>query len=143
MPAYGVSLDLNWLLWLLGLGEKEAPISDNNIKTWLQILLLPLVIGIWWLLYQLTEDRENNDNVNEVGELDEEDHPSNELEQFYESQQRDQEHPNGELDRYFDEEGCHRATVSGGNDGRRHGGCAFCGNFSTTRCSRCKTARYW
>ncbi|KAK7342912.1 hypothetical protein VNO80_25870 [Phaseolus coccineus] len=143
MPAYGASFDLNWLLGLLGLGEKGAPISDNNnIKTWLQILLLTLVIGILFLLYQLADDRENNHNVNEVDELEEMDHPSHELDHFYESLHREQEHPNGDLDHYFDEDDSHRATVPGGNDGRRHGGCAFCGNFSTTRCSRCKAARY-
>ncbi|XP_068491886.1 uncharacterized protein [Phaseolus vulgaris] len=143
MPAYGASFDLKWLLGLLGLGEKGAPISDDNsIKTWLQILLLTLVIGILWILYELTDDRENNHNVNEVDELEEMDHPTHELDHFYESQQREQEHPNGELDHHFDEEDSHRATVSGGNDGRRHRGCAFCGNSSTTRCSRCKAVRY-
>ncbi|BAT89734.1 hypothetical protein VIGAN_06077100 [Vigna angularis var. angularis] len=135
MPASGASLDRNWLLGLLGLGEKGASISDHNIKTWLQILFLTLVIGFCCLLYQLAEDRESNHSVNEVDELDE-------FDNFYESWEREQEHPNGQLDRYFDEEDSHRTTVSGGGDGRRDGGCAFCGNFTTTRCSRCKSARY-
>ncbi|XP_027908981.1 uncharacterized protein LOC114168389 isoform X2 [Vigna unguiculata] len=123
MAASGASLDLNWLLGLLGLGEKGASISDRSIKTWLQILFFTLVIGFWFLLYHLAEDTESNHSVNEVDEFDE-------FDNVY------------ELDQYFHEEDCHRTTVSGGGDGRRHGGCAFCGNFATTRCSRCKSARY-
>jgi len=124
MAASGASLDLNWLLGLLGLGEKGASISDRSIKTWLQILFFTLVIGFWFLLYHLAEDTESNHSVNEVDDLDE-------FDNVY------------ELDQYFHEEDSHRTTVSGGGDGRRHGGCAFCGNFATTRCSRCKSARYW
>ncbi|TKY68546.1 Nuclear-pore anchor [Spatholobus suberectus] len=144
MPVYGASSSLNLtrLIGLLGLGEKEAPISDHT-NTLLQfILLLAIVIGIGWLLNRLAEDGESYPNANEVDELGEMDHISDELDYFFESQQGGQEHPNGELDHYFDGGDHPRAAAAGDDAGGRHGGCAFCGNFSTTRCSRCKAARY-
>ncbi|KHN38178.1 hypothetical protein glysoja_007220 [Glycine soja] len=101
--------------------------SHDNTKAWNQILLLTIVLAIWWLLCHLAEDRETNPIVNEVDD---------ELGEIL-------EHPNGELDHYFDEDGHHRAAVPGGDANGRHGGCSICGNFSTTRCARCKAARYW
>lgn len=117
-------VDLNWLFVLLGLGEKGAPISDNT-KAWHQILLLTIVIGIWWLLCHFADDREVNPNINEVDD-----------------ELGEMEHPNDELDHFFDEDD-HRAAVVVGDEARgRHGGCSICGDFSTTRCARCKAARY-
>ncbi|KAG4947145.1 hypothetical protein JHK87_043152 [Glycine soja] len=117
-------VDLNWLFVLLGLGEKGAPISDNT-KAWHQILLLTIVIGIWWLLCHFADDREVNPNINEVDD-----------------ELGEMEHPNDELDHFFDEDD-HRAAVVVGDEARgRHGGCSICGGFSTTRCARCKAARY-
>ncbi|XP_029125484.1 uncharacterized protein LOC109790354 isoform X2 [Cajanus cajan] len=144
MSVYVVaSLDLNWHLGLLGFGENKAePISeDNNTKIWLQkfILWLPIVIfGIWWLLHQSEEERESNLNGNEVdheGEVDQLDH-------FFKSHQGEQEHLSSELNYYFDGGDHLPAAAPSDSGGRRHGGCASCGNLSTTRCSRCKAARY-
>ncbi|KAL2327080.1 hypothetical protein Fmac_020507 [Flemingia macrophylla] len=138
MPFYVMaSLDLNWLLGLLGLGENikktEANISDDNTKNWRQHFVLWLsivIVGIWWwLLKLLEEDRESNPNGNEVDQEEEMDHPSDELNHFFEFHHEEQEHLGDELSYYFD-------------DGRRNNGCTLCGNFSTTRCSRCKAARY-
>ncbi|KAK7405778.1 hypothetical protein VNO78_07387 [Psophocarpus tetragonolobus] len=132
-------VDQNWLLGLLGFGKEETPISHHNTKTWLQkffILLLALGIGILWLLNRFIEERETNLNVNEDdhgGEMDHHHPMSDELDPLFE-----EEHANGESDHCFDDGGA--ATADG--NGKRHGGCAFCGDFSTTRCSRCKTARY-
>ncbi|RDX64478.1 hypothetical protein CR513_56966, partial [Mucuna pruriens] len=133
MPGYGASssLNLNWLFGLLGLGEKGAPISDHTTNTIHQFILL-----------LLAEDTETNPNAND--EVDHEGNPSGVLDHFFESQQgEEEEHPSGELDHYSDG-GHHRRAAAPNHDaGRRHGGCAFCGNFTTTRCSRCKAARYW
>ena len=128
MLFYGASsLDLNWLLGLFGLAEKRATVSDHiNTQTWLLLLIiLAIVIGLGLHLHQLSGNRESNPAANEVDQS---------------LKAGEQEHPSGELDHYFD--GGHQirrrsATI------RRHRSCAFCGSPSTTRCSRCKSARYW
>lgn len=141
MPVYGsiIIIGPNSLIGFVGLGEKEAPISDHTNNTLFHqiILLLAIVIGLGWLLNHLAEDRETNLNANE-------DHPIEELlDHFLESQLGVQVHSSDELYNYFDGGDHQRATAAGEHAGGRHGGCAFCGGFSNTRCSRCKTARYW
>lgn len=132
MLVYGVSLlELNWLLGLLGLAKKKAPnISDQSSNTsdtepWsLLFILLAIVVGLGWLhFHQLDENREHSPSVNE-----EEEHRSGESSSSH----------------YFDEDPqlCPLTATHGGAAGRR-GACTLCGNLSTTRCSRCKVARYW
>ncbi|XP_057453283.1 uncharacterized protein LOC130745158 isoform X2 [Lotus japonicus] len=131
MLVYGVSLlELNWLLGLLGLAKKKAPnISDQSSNTsdtepWsLLFILLAIVVGLGWLhFHQLDENREHSPSVNEQ-----------------------EEHSSGESSssHYFDEDPQLRPLTAtrGGAAGRR-GACTLCGNLSTTRCSRCKVARY-
>ncbi|KAK7313808.1 hypothetical protein VNO77_39010 [Canavalia gladiata] len=140
------SLDLNWLLGLLGLGEKRAPISDHSNTLLHQfILLLVIIIGVGWLLHQLGENRETNPNAIEVYEDDHTNDDELLLDHYFESQQGDQGYPSGELDHYFDVDDrqlCHRTATPRGGDTARQGACAFCGILCTTRCSRCKAARY-
>ncbi|KAK7317452.1 hypothetical protein RJT34_01703 [Clitoria ternatea] len=138
------SLDLRyWLFELLGLREKTAPISDqSNTLPLLHhfILLLPIVVGFGWLLYQLPKNSETNPNAIEVDDQGEEGNLCDELDHYFQFDQLGEHQPlNGDGD---DQHLSVQTAVPGGGDGRRHGACAFCGNLSTTRCSRCKAARY-
>lgn len=141
MLVYGASsstssLGLNWLHWLFGLAEKRAPISDHhssNIQPWLLLLFmfLAILIGLGLHLHHLAENTQSNSNASEV-----------EVDQSFKA--GEQEHLSGELDHYFDagQQLRHRTATHGGGV-RRHAACAFCGNLCTTRCARCKVARYW
>jgi len=126
------SLDLiNWLLGLFGSSKKKVHISDhsNKIDESLSLpvyKLLAIVIGLVMLhLYWFGETKEINSNTNEVEE-EELDHPVDESEHDF---VRD-----WQLSPRTSE---HRGVS------RRHAPCAFCGDLSTTRCARCKVARYW
>ncbi|KAK7256990.1 hypothetical protein RIF29_30644 [Crotalaria pallida] len=130
------SLNLNWFLELLGLAEKKAPISDHSTNinnTWLFLLLIFLAIVIFLVLHFLAEiTGYNNSNAGDV-EVDDES-----------LKEEEQDHLSHELDHYFDggqQQLVHRTATSRGIV-RRHGACAYCGNPSNTRCSRCKVARY-
>lgn len=133
MHAYGVtSLDPTWLLVS---AEKREHISDDHSLPPL-LILLTIVIGLVWLHFHrtLVENREPNinPNPNEVQHVEE----------------MDIEHPAaGELDNHYfdgdDRQLRHRTTTRGGTTAATRYPCVFCGNPSTTRCSRCKVARYW
>ncbi|KAK7250887.1 hypothetical protein RIF29_33633 [Crotalaria pallida] len=131
------SLNLNWFLELLGLAEKKAPISDHSTNinnTWLFLLLIFLAIVIFLVLHFLAEiTGYNNNNARDV-EVDDES-----------LKEEEQDHLSHELDHYFDggqQQLIHRTATSRGIIVRTHGACAYCGNPSNTRCSRCKVARY-
>lgn len=123
------SLDLiNWLLGLFGSSKKKVHISDHSNKID-ESLSLPLhiffIIVIGLVFFHLYWFGENNHNTNEVEE-------------------EELEHPVDESDRDFvwDWQLSPR-TSEHGDAAKRHTPCAFCGDLSTTRCARCKVARYW
>ncbi|XP_024627920.1 uncharacterized protein [Medicago truncatula] len=122
------SLDLiNWLLGLFGSSKKKVHISDHSNKID-ESLSLPLhiffIIVIGLVFFHLYWFGENNHNTNEVEE-------------------EELEHPVDESDRDFvwDWQLSPR-TSEHGDAAKRHTPCAFCGDLSTTRCARCKVARY-
>ncbi|XP_045799614.1 uncharacterized protein LOC123893845 isoform X1 [Trifolium pratense] len=121
---------LNWFLGLFGSSAKKVHISGTKIDESLSLvgtILLAIVIGVMLLyLYRSGESEELNSNyTNEVDE--------GELE----------EHIIDESDRDFDwDQQLHRRTSERGGASRRHVPCASCGDQSTTRCARCKVARY-
>jgi len=126
------SLDLiNWLLGLFGSSKKKVHISDHSNKIDVSLslplcILLTIVIGIVLLhLYRFGENKEINYNTNEVEE-------------------EELEHTVDESDRDFvwDWQLSPRTSEHGGASSI-HASCAFCGDLSTTRCARCKVARYW
>jgi hypothetical protein len=126
-------LDLNWFLELFGSSAKKVHISDHSTKideplSQARCILLAIVIGVVLLyLYRSRESKERNFNY--TNKVDEEE-PEEELVD--------------ESDRCFDwdQQFRHSNTEHGGAL-RSHVPCAFCGDQSTTRCARCKVARYW
>ncbi|CAI8607019.1 unnamed protein product [Vicia faba] len=119
------SLDLSWFLGLFGSTEKKAHICDHSNKvdesnSSRGYILLIIVIALVLLMFYWTgENKENNSNINEVD--DEEEEP---------------EYPVDEQ-QLIPQESEHQGASS-----RDVIPCAFCGNSSTTRCARCKVARY-
>ncbi|CAL0303674.1 unnamed protein product [Lupinus luteus] len=118
-------LQLNWLLGLLGLAEKNATNFDHSSNIdhsslILLLILLTILIGIGLYFNHLAENIEynNNSSEDEVDQTLKEDH-------------------------YFDggQQLSHRTATRRGFV-RRYGACAFCGSLSSRRCSRCKAARY-
>ena len=135
MHVYGVlssSLDLNWLLKCVEFAENRIPIYDHDkCRPWV-LLFIILAILLYLPLLHLAGDKEND---------------SIDIEEEQSLKAREEEVPTGEIVQTsqdeVEEQASDRTTASGGVVVRRHGGCASCGDFSTTRCSRCKAARYW
>lgn len=136
----GFSWVLKWLLGLLGLAENRAlfPISDyssNNTRPWLLLFIFLAIVLLRLGLLHLAETRASNSTYN-----------GNEVDQSL-ALQEDQEEltsdPMGQSSEGFEQPAGDRTDANSAGGGRRHGVCAFCGNLSTTRCSRCKAARYW
>ncbi|XP_058747270.1 uncharacterized protein LOC131620280 isoform X1 [Vicia villosa] len=119
------SLDLSWFLELFGSTEKETPICDHGNKvdesnSSRGYILFTILIALVLLKFYWTgENKEINSNINEAD--DEEEEP---------------EYPADE------HQLSHRASEHRGASPRNVIPCAFCGNSSTTRCARCKVARY-
>jgi hypothetical protein len=128
-------LDLNWFLGLFGSSAKKVHISDHSTKIDEPlspagyILLITIVIGVVLLyLYRSGESKERNFNY--TNKVDEEEPVEEQLVD--------------ESDRGFDwDEQFRRRNTKHGGALRSHVPCAFCGDQSTTRCARCKVARYW
>jgi hypothetical protein len=126
------SLDLiNWLLGLFGSSKKKVHISDHSNKIDeslslpLYILLITVIGLVLFHLYRFGENKEIDYNTNEVEE-------------------EELEHPVDESDRGFIWDWQFSPwTSEHGGASSRHDPCAFCGDLSTTRCARCKVARYW
>jgi predicted RNA-binding Zn-ribbon protein involved in translation (DUF1610 family) len=126
-------LDLNWFLGLFGSSAKKVHISDHSTKideplSQARCILLAIVIGVVLLyLYWSRESKERNFNY--TNKVDEEEPVEEQLVD--------------ESDRGFDwDEQFHRRNTKHGGALRSHVPCAFCGDQSTTRCARCKVARY-
>ncbi|WJX93226.1 Leucine-, glutamate- and lysine-rich protein 1 [Trifolium repens] len=127
-------LDLNWFLGLFGSSAKKVHISDHSTKIDEPlsragyILLITIVIGVVLLyLYRSGESKERNFNY--TNKVDEEEPVEEQLVD--------------ESDRGFDwDEQFRRRNTKHGGALRSHVPCAFCGDQSTTRCARCKVARY-
>ncbi|XP_004516813.1 uncharacterized protein [Cicer arietinum] len=125
------SLDLNWLLGLFGSAEKKKHISDHSSnkvdESWSSLyILLIIVIGFVLLhLHRLRENRDLKYNNNEVA---------------HEEPERSIDESDRDFDR--DQQLSLRTDEHGGATARRQAACVFCGNLSSTRCSRCKVARY-
>ncbi|KAI4333253.1 hypothetical protein L6164_018086 [Bauhinia variegata] len=123
---YGaLSLNLDWLHRFLRLEEKGLSSSDNKVGgSWSLCLILLAILG---LLHLAEKNRapSSNGNKDEQSELkaEEEEPTGHEI------------HPDS-----FD---YHKGGEFSGDRTAMYGGeCAFCGNLSSTRCSRCKAARY-
>ena len=129
------SLDLSWFLGLFGSAEKKSHISDHINKvdesnSSRGYILLTIVIALVLLkFYWIGENREINSNTNEADEEEEEE------------AERSMDESNGDF--HWAQQLSHWASEHRSEPQRDVIPCAFCGNSSTTRCARCKVARYW
>ncbi|KAI5420778.1 hypothetical protein KIW84_044565 [Lathyrus oleraceus] len=127
------SLDLSWFLGLFGSAEKKSQISDDINKvdesnSSRGYILLTIVIALVLLkFYWIGENREINSNTNEADEEEEE-------------AERSMDESNGDF--HWAQQLSHWASEHRSEPQRDVIPCAFCGNSSTTRCARCKVARY-
>lgn len=151
LPYYEL---LNWLLGLLGFSENtEVPISDYNYNDKSKPLLLLFIfvaIVLRLCLLHLAETRapyNGNDTFDQSLKIFPEEHSSDRLDQSDITSEGTSENFKQSCDSSIvvyenrNNNGSDNNSNSGNN--KRYGACAFCGNLTTTKCSRCKIARYW
>ncbi|KAI4323288.1 hypothetical protein L6164_022906 [Bauhinia variegata] len=127
LVLHGVSsFILDWLLWFLHLAVKRFNISENKVdRSWPLCLLLLAILGLLHLA-EKNGAPSSNDNEDEQNELKAEE----------EKEAGGQEIQQNSLDY------CEGGEFSGDRTATAGGDCAYCGNLSSTRCSRCRAARY-
>ncbi|XP_028799659.1 uncharacterized protein LOC114754967 isoform X2 [Neltuma alba] len=143
--VYGI---LNWFLGLFGFTENKgflpsifSDYSDINDKPGLLFITFLGILAFALLLQYFAETKQPNDSTSDYGN---EEYQS----LIYLLEEDEEEQHSDQLGLGFiavNEQAAGDSTeTNGGGDGgqRERACCAFCGDLSTTRCSRCKTARY-
>ncbi|KAK4285618.1 hypothetical protein QN277_002292 [Acacia crassicarpa] len=131
----------NWFLGVFGLTENNRLFSLNdNFDSWLSLTTFLVILGFGWSLFlYFSETKQPNDTTSNNG--------NNEFQRLIHDLLEDEERE------HSDQIGLGFIAVNEqpdagewtANNGGGHSDCAccaFCGDLSTTRCSRCKTARY-
>ncbi|XP_054791320.1 uncharacterized protein LOC129296945 isoform X2 [Prosopis cineraria] len=138
---------LNWFLGLFSFTENNglfsssfSDYSNNNDKPWLLFITCLVILGFGLLLLHCTETKQSDNTTLNYG--------NEEFQSLIDllKEEEDQEQPGDQTGLGFvavyEQPATGDRTANNGG-GRSDGACcAFCGNLSTTRCSRCKTARY-